>query len=233
MRKGALELLRLFQTARYSLADRRIPKRFVLADVPYYAQWESRSLVAQILRGEVQARDDPRWKASGATSRTEYASWSWSGCGMACLKMILAHRNHMVVPLVTLGKKCAAYGGYDMPLETSIGLKYGPFVRFVQQEFGVPAKAVTALTQAQIVHETARGNYVMASVNGAIRDVMSSPKTRGGHLVLITGYDLAKQEFYIHNPSGGTPAVEIYAPVSFADFRKFFSGRGVVVSGQM
>ncbi len=227
-----LRLVLFWRATRYKLMDRHAPKRFVLAEVPYFAQWESRELVAKILRGDVQAQDDPRWRNSGAKSRTEYASWSWAGCGMACFKMLLAHRNGAVVPLVDLGKKCTAYGGYDMPLETSIGLQYGPFVEFAQRAYDVPSKSVAVLTQAQIVHELALGNYVMASVNAMIRNPQSVPASKGGHLVLVVGYDLGEKEFYIHNPSGGSVGSEVYAPVSFRSFRRFFSNRGIVVSGK-
>ncbi len=147
---------------------------------------------------------------------------------MACLKMILAHRG-TTTQLVTLGKQCAAYGGYDLPLETSIGLKYKPFAQFVRREFGLSAKPVAILSVNEIVHELAHGNYVMASVSPMIRDPRSSPASKGGHLVLVVGYDRTKKELYLHNPSGGT-AAEAYVPVSFRDFKRFFSGRGVVIS---
>ncbi len=36
---------------------------------------------------------DPSWQASGAHSIEEYVAWASHVCGMACLKMILAHRT--------------------------------------------------------------------------------------------------------------------------------------------
>lgn len=200
--------------------------------VPYFSQWESRELNGQILRGEVKAEDDPKWRGSGALSKAEYVSWSWSSCGMACLKMILAHRNNEIIPIVTLGKQCSAYGGYDFPLETSVGLKYAPFVRFLKQAFGITAKVVPTLPATQIVHELAQGNYVMASVSPMIRDPSSQPKTRSGHLILVVGYDLHKREFYLHNSSGDSSDSQEFAQVSFDDFKRFFSGRGIVVAGK-
>src|SRR5690349_18194630 len=86
--------------------------RFVHKAVPYFCQWESRDLAKQIVDGHISTDDDPNWKASGAKTKKEYHDWSWSACGMACTKMILAHHSGKVVPIVTLGKKCAEYGGY-------------------------------------------------------------------------------------------------------------------------
>ena len=220
------------KAAWFKLQNRKLPNRFIHEQVPYFAQWKSRRLVAHILDGSVQAEDDPKWKASGATSKAEYASWSWSACGMACLKMILAHRNNSVIPLVTLGKKSLVYGCYDKPLETSVGLKYTPFVDFLAQEFNIAAKAAPVLPCDQIVNELAHGNYVMASVNSLIRNPSSKPVGKGGHLVLVLGYNLDRREFYLHNPSGGIAASESYAAVSFQDFTKFFSNKGIVVSGK-
>ncbi len=171
----------------YRILNHQVPKRFVLDDVPYFAQWESRELVMSILRRSTKAEDDPNWKASGATSRLEYASWSWTGCGMACLKMILAHRYGKELPLVTLGKQCAAYGGYDMPLEESVGLKYKPFAQFVKIEFDIPTKPVVPLVRSRIIHELAQQKYVIASVSPMIRDVATRPTSKGGHLVLVVG----------------------------------------------
>lgn len=201
-------------------------------DIPYFSQWESRELNRQILSHDIKAEDDPNWRNSGAVSKAEYASWSWSGCGMACLKMILARRHEQIIPLVTLGKLSLAYDCYDLPLEASAGLKYAPFVRFLKQEFSIVTKVAPTLPSAQIVYELAHGNYVMASVSPMIRDPSSQPTTRGGHVVLIVGYDLGKRGFYLHNPSGDSPASQAFAYVSFDEFKKFFNGRGVVIAGK-
>lgn len=150
---------------------------------------------------------------------------------MACTKMILAHRTGKVVPIVELGKKCAKYGGYVMPLKTSIGLYYKPYIAFVAKEFGWKAKVVQGATLQELMHELGKGNYVIAGVSAQIRHPQSTPKTKGGHLVLLVGYDKSKQEFYLHNPSGISKETQEYAVVKFDDFKKFFSGRGIVVRG--
>ena len=148
---------------------------------------------------------------------------------MACLKMILAHRTGTIIPIVLLGKNCAKYGGYDMPLESSMGLKYAPFVRYLRGEFRISAKVASPLPISQVIYELAHGSYVMASVSSSIRDPKSKPNNRGGHLVLILGYDLHEQMLYMHNPSGGSLKSDAYAEVSFKDFTKFSATRGVVI----
>jgi len=223
--------LRAAKATAYSLQRQPLPERHVLVGVPYFSQWESRELAGQILDERLSAADDPNWKASGAKTRQEYNAWSWSGCGMACTKMILAHRTGTIMPLVTLGKQCRAYGGYTMPLETSIGLRYKPYLQFVEQVLQWQAHIIVGAPRRQLLQELGQGNYVIASVSPLIRRPESSPQTRGGHLVLLLGYDLRLQEFYLHDPSGDTKETQEYATISFAAFKKFFSGRGIVVSG--
>lgn len=213
----------------YKARPRQLASRFMFNDVPYFSQWESRELNKQILERVIKTEDDPKWKLSGAKTKEEYAQWSWSACGMACTKMLLAHKTGKTVPIVELGKKCAEYGGYNYPLGQSNGLIYAPYVQFMKAEFGIESKIVAPLLVIEIVAELAKGNYVIASVSPDIREPHKTPKSRGGHLVLMLGYDLQKKELYLHNPSGTSKSTQGYAAVSFADFKKFFSGRGIVV----
>ncbi|HSX05926.1 MAG TPA: C39 family peptidase [Candidatus Saccharimonadales bacterium] len=230
VKRYLLGTLTVVKAVWYGAVGLGLPKRSVHKGVPYFAQWESRGLVRQILDGTVRAEDDPAWKHSGAATRAEYAEWSWNACGMACLRMVLAHRGQ-IVPLVTLCKMAVRYGCYDMPLESSIGLNYAPFVPFVREEFGLMARAVPVLPPVQIVYELARGNYVIASVSPAIRDPESVPQAKGGHLVLVVGYDRGTAVFYMHNPSGGSVESQAYAAVGGKDFARFYSGRGIVIAG--
>lgn len=211
------------------LVPLRFPKTFLHKNVPYFAQWESRELVRDILDKKVLAQDDPRWRESGAQTADEYESWSWACCGMACTKMLLAHAKGVVVPLLELAKKCTKYGGYTMPLEDSKGLIYRPYVRFLKQEFGLRARVLEHVSIEEIMSELGKGKYVIASVNAAIRRPESTPPNKGGHLILLLGYDTKKRELYFHNPSGNTKKSQEYAAVSFDHFGKFFSGRCIVI----
>lgn len=207
------------------------PDHFMHKNMPYFCQWESRELAGPLLEKKITTNNDPNWKTSGAKTKQEYHDWSWSGCGMACTKMILAHRTGKVVPLVELGRKCAQYGGYVLPLQDSIGLYYKPYVTFALKEFGWKARVIQGVTFPELLHELGKGNYVIAGVSPHIRHPDSKPRVKGGHLVLLVGYSKTKQEFYFHNPSGISKETQEYATVSFSDFKKFFSGRGIVVEG--
>jgi hypothetical protein len=229
MKKLRGSLLTHAKKAMYLLRYRNLPPRFLHTNVPYFSQWESRELNDDILKKKVRASDDPRWKESGAKTKEEYDVWSWSGCGMACTKMLLAHQTGQIIPLVKLGKMCAKYGGYTMPLEASQGLMYAPYARFLAKEFGLRSRVVSPLLPREIMYELSKGHYAIASVSPDIRRPDSNHRQKGGHLVLILGYDTEKQEFYFHNPSGDSKQTQEYAPISFTDFNKFFSGRGIVI----
>jgi hypothetical protein len=231
MRNIKNHVLRQVKKIKHSLRPLSSPERFMFKDVPYFCQWESRDLARQLVEGKITADDDPNWKASGAKTKKEYHDWSWSACGMACTKMILAHRTGKVVPIVELGKKCTEYGGYTMPLEDSPGLYYKPYAVFVGKEFGWKASIVQGMTFQELMHELGKGNYIIAGVNAQIRDPRSKPETKSGHLVLLLGYDKNKQEFYLHNPSGVSKETQEYAAIKFSDFKKFFGGRGIVIQG--
>jgi hypothetical protein len=226
-------LIRHAKHVKFLVRPPALPERYMHADVPYFSQWESPELAKQLLNHELITDDDPQWKASGATTKQEYQAWSWSGCGMACTKMLLAHWTHHVVPLVELGKKCAAYGGYIFPLETSPGLFYKPYLTFVKQEFGWNAHISQGMTQIELMHELSKGNYIIAGVSPLIRTPERISQAKGGHLILLLGYDMKKRLFYFHNPSGISKETQAYAAISYSDFKKFFSGRGIVIQGNV
>lgn len=148
---------------------------------------------------------------------------------MACTKMLLAYHTRKVYPLVTLGKKCAEYGGYKLPLANNPGLFYRPYITFLQKEFGLKAWIADDLSQQELMHELSKGNYIVASVNAKIREGKGKPREKKGHLILLLGYDVEKGEVYFHNPSGDRRETQEYAAVSLERFYDFSSGRGIVV----
>lgn len=229
MRKIKLFIRVQLKRAKRLLVRKTYKDSTLIKNVPYFSQWESPELVEDILSGTHDAKNDPNWQQSGAENLEEYAAWSASGCGMACLKMIVAHKTNKILPLVELGKRCASYGGYTLPVETSVGLAYEPFTRFVKEEFNLNAKSVLPLLFEEIIEELSKNNYVIASVSPKIRHVDSNPKARGGHLILVLGYDINKKLFYFHNPSGFKKETQEYATISFSNFKKFFGHKGIVV----
>lgn len=214
-------------------------KHLCVKNMPYFAQWESRKLVDDIVHNRISALADPLWKNSGAENPAEYLHWSWNGCGMACLKMILAYKTKKVIPLVELGKKCVGYGGYkinqkewnkDNFSESIDGLFYKPFVEFIKKEFNLDAKIVSPLLVSEIIDGLDNGKFVIVSVSPSIRNYGKKPIKRGGHLVFVVGFDLNKKLIFIHNPSGVSKKSQEYYPVPLRDFKRFFACRGVIIS---
>lgn len=200
-----------------------------MENVPYYSQWESPKLVGKIVSGEISPKKDPKWKKSGASSIDEYELWSRNACGMACLKMILAHNLKVVIPIVELGKKCESYGGYIKRGNKLDGLIHKPFIKFINKEFGLRSRSLARISIQDIIRALKRDNYVIASVSREIRNPSVTPKRKGGHLVLLLGFDRNKKVIYLHNPSGLPKKSQKYAEISYEDFNKFFAGRGIVI----
>lgn len=198
-------------------------------DLPYFPQWESGFLIHDFVQGKVSATFDPYWQESGACSPEEYADWAKSICGMACLKSILTYIYGESPPIIELAKACTQYGGYKQNGNDPKKLYYAPFVEFILDKFQLQGKVVRTLDLEEILQEVEQRNFVMASVNAAIRNPQSTPTQKGGHLVLVTGYNLETQTLSFHDPAGDFVGNQSDATVSFANFMKFFGERGIVI----
>lgn len=202
----------------------------VVNKIPYYSQWESKKLVDEIITRKILARDDPKWRNSGAKSSEEYEYWSWNICGMACLKMILAKKTGKEFKTVELAKRVEVYGGYKQNGEKIEGLFYDPFCKALEKEFQIKAKIFRFfLTTSRIKKEIRKGNYFMVSVSAGIRKPIQTPEHKGGHLVLVTGFDEDKETLFLHNPSGFFGESQENYEIPEKDFKKFFAGRGILV----
>lgn len=203
--------------------------QFIHLKVPYFSQWESKKLVKDIVEGSINSQDDPLWMSSGASSPEEYELWSRNLCGMACLKSILKYTQNLDIPIATLGKKCREYGGYISNGEEIGGLFYAPFVEFVKKEYDLDGSIRKHLSINDIIEELSSGNFVIASVSHQIRNLESIPTKKGGHLVLMLGYNLSEEKLFFHNPSGYIAQSQEEVEISFDNFNKFFANRGIVV----
>lgn len=203
-------------------------------DIPYFAQWESPELVEGIINGDIsEAIKDPKWKNSGAVNKQEYLLWSWNMCGIACLKMILSYKKLPSPPLILLGKLALKEGCYKInpaskyPTTYLDGLYHYPFVKFLKKEFNLSAKVSQALVIPEIIVEMDRGHLAIVSVSPQIRSGKATIN-KGGHLVVITGYNLKRKCFWINNPSGFYGQSQENFKVTFKDFSKYFSNRGII-----
>jgi hypothetical protein len=199
------------------------------------AQWESPERIADILAGRLDARDDPRWAASGAPDRDSYAYWSWRCCGMACLRSVLLARDGVAPGTAALAEEMLAAGGYLRRADGGLdGLIYAPFVTWLARRWGLAARVEADLDPGALRSRVAAGDWVVASVHARIREPASAPPATGGHLVLVHGITSTsdgRPAVVFHNPSGDRSVNQAGAVVALDDFARFFAGRGVVIPG--
>ncbi|MER6131896.1 C39 family peptidase [Streptomyces sp. NPDC001815] len=195
--------------------------------VPYYSQWESRTLVPEFITGRRDAADDPLWQKSGADTPREYAFWAPRMCGVACLRMVLDFWRHSVPPSVPLVRELCEAGAYVRDGDAVKGLIYQPFADYVGARWGLKAESVPDLAASHIHEAIASGRLVLMSVHKTVRTPEIDPPSKGGHLVLAVG--ASKEGVMLHNPSGLPGVSQEHAPVSWARFDRFYAGRGVIV----
>ncbi|QTD42073.1 C39 family peptidase [Sporosarcina sp. Te-1] len=199
-------------------------------NVPYFAQWESRDLVTDFLTGILDFTEDPLWKLSGAENPEEYAFWSPNICGMACLKMHLAHTKHQVVPTLELMKECRDYGGYIIDDDKEVnGLYYHPFVSYIQDKFGLTAEVKENFSTEEMCDFLEEGHVFIASVHPSIRTPDQIPPKKGGHLVYVFAKDTVGKKIIFHNPSGHTPASQENVCLDIEIFNRFYAQRGILI----
>ncbi len=196
-------------------------------DVPYYCQWESPELVAEFVSGARAGRDDPKWAESGARDAVEYEFWAWRTCGIACLRMMLGHRREPVPRTVPLAERCTEVGGYIRHRTYVDGLIYAPFVRWIEGDFGIKATSHDDLHVGEIVSTVRDGGLAMISVHPSIRTPWLTPPGRGGHLILVTGFDAGG--LLAHNPSGLPGQSQRHAKIGFGVLERFYAGRGILI----
>jgi len=189
---------------------------------PYFAQWESADLVSEFLQGR-SAATDPQWRESGAQDVAEYARWVDHLCGMACLKMVMAHRGqpHRIHDL---RRHVQALGGYVEEADGSIrGLIYIGAVRWLDAR-GIAARIILDQPPPQL----APSEFYIASVHAMIRTPEATPPRSGGHLVLVFGRD-DEGRLRFHNPSGATPTEQRDVRLAPDAFSRFHAGRGILI----
>ncbi|CAB3900568.1 hypothetical protein LMG26854_05480 [Achromobacter aegrifaciens] len=130
--------------------------------VPYFCQWESAHRASEIIQGTLALADDPAWRGSGARDVDEYARWASHVCGMACLKMVLAARDGRQYPTLELARGSLAYGAYTVEGEQIKGMIYAPFVRYVDEAFGLAARVHVDLRADELPGLMSQAAYFMA-----------------------------------------------------------------------
>ncbi|MFH5250775.1 hypothetical protein ACGTRS_05945, partial [Burkholderia semiarida] len=143
-----------------------------MIDVPYFSQWESRALISRFLSRELRAEEDPLWRNSGASSPDEYAQWSPHICGIACLKMLLAHRTARVVPLLELVRDAVTFGVYQPEMgDKGKRLLYRPFVNWIRERFQIEGRVVEHMESSTVERSLRADLYAIVAVCRAGRRV--------------------------------------------------------------
>ena len=198
---------------------------------PYFGQWETPALIADIITGACRAEDDPAWAASGAASPAEYALWAEHLCGVACLRMALAARGITPPPARELARLLTGYGAYVEQEDGFIrGLIYAPAITWLAEAHAMPAEVILDREAKDIPPLLTDGGLFIASVHPGIRRPAEPAPGKGGHLVLVFG--AGEGALRLHNPSGHDATSQADARVAIADFARFFAGRGIWLPGR-
>jgi hypothetical protein len=194
-------------------------------EIPYFSQFASPELIADIVAGHRDPAADPRWRESGAETPEDYAFRARTGCGMACLQMVLAAHGRPVPGLAELWQRCAAYGGYRP--DGRKGLHYAGLKAFADAELDLETRVAAPLPLAGLGAAVQGDEIAFASVHREIRSPGPSPG-RGGHLVLVV--DATEDALCFHNPSGTSPATQRAVWMDAERFGTYYAGRGIVVA---
>ena len=197
---------------------------------PYFGQWETPALIADIITDACRAEDDPAWAASGAESPADYARWAEHLCGVACLRMALAARGVTPPRARDLARILTRYGAYvEQPDGFIRGLIYAPAITWLAEAHAIPAKIILEREAQDISPLLAHGGLFIASVHPAIRRPAEPAPGKGGHLVLVFGAE--DGALRLHNPSGHDAPSQCDAREALTDFARFFAGRGIWLPG--
>lgn len=193
--------------------------------IPVYTQFATPELIDAICYAGHDPADDPAWRTSGATDQLEYGRRCIHFCGMACLQMVLHHRDGHAPPLFELADGATEYGAYkDLPDGWIRGLTYAPFLDYLRAEHNLNGDFFVDLPLDGMLKLVDDGQFVFASVHKEIRKPHLPPPRKGGHLVVITGANDGTVSFL--NPSGHTPEART-ANLPLDVFDGFYAGRGV------
>jgi hypothetical protein len=199
-----------------------------MSSVPYVCQWATPELAADLIAGRVTLADDVNWARSGARDRAEYIEWANHVCGMACLRMVLSHRDGEAPSLLELARRSLPYGAYVREGERIKGLIYAPFVDYVREQFALESEVRVGIEPEDLPPVLSQRRYFIASVHPGIRQPSQTPPQRGGHLVLVTAAEADRVTF--HNPSGDSPATRQQVTLPLSSFGRFFAGRGIAIA---
>jgi hypothetical protein len=194
------------------------------------SQFANLSWAEMVLKDDQPIRKDLMWKESGARTIEEYERWVLSTCGMACTAMLLQFYKKGNFKTIPLARDAAKVGVYKKEGKDISAMQHRPYIKWIRK-FHCRATIYTKLSFRSISYLLSKNSLIIASVNPNINDYETAPKTqRGGHLVLITGYNKKDKMITFHNPAGfENNQTQANHTLAMKDFDMYFSGKGIAI----
>lgn len=198
------------------------------ADVPYFSQWSEPEFARGIVESKWDPCGDPRWRSSGFASERDYRFWSDRLCGLACFRSVLAYWGYDVPCTRELLDDALHHGAYALRPDGGVdGLTYAPFARWANAAFGLRVEVFPRSPIDELVRGISATSMAIASVSTEIRYPRRPNVRRGGHLVLVHGWD--DEGLWMHNPSG-VEGTQDNTHVSLRTFERFYANRGMLIA---
>jgi hypothetical protein len=128
----------------------------------------------------------------------EYRRWIPEICGICCLKMVgdtIGVTNNLTLYQLTM--MAVANGTFIVNEDGAIrGVFHYPMAELAEH-LGIHCRVMRALGIAEITEALAQGMYVILSISAERVD----SSLRGGHLILVYGYDEPAGSFLLHDSS--------------------------------
>lgn len=209
-------------------------KEKVNYNVPYVCQFSIPENAEKSLKNELNTIEDSNWPNTGARSKEEYTKWAFTMCGMACTSMILDFYKKIKINPVVLAEDALNSDVYEMEYGTISNMKYKEYLAWITK-YNLIGKIYTRLSIKGIQYSLSNRDLVIASVNPNIRGFNTVPiDQKGGHLVVVTGYNMRDHTITINNPSGFfNTNTQTAHTLPITNFMKYYAGRGIVVSNSL
>ena len=206
-------------------------KSHVKNNVPYVSQFAHPDFAEKILKDGADKTTDPEWQSTGAESPEEYAKWVLIICGMACTSMVLKYFKDKNVGTVFLAKDALKHSVYSQHLNDISDMQYREYAEWVKN-YGLNAEVYSRLTIKGLKYLLSNEKFVIVSVNPNIRSYETADnKQKGGHLVLVTGYNQSDGTLTLHNPSGFVSHdTQENHTIPITQFKRYYARRGIAVS---
>lgn len=200
-------------------------------DVPYVCQFATPESAELSLTKQLPPEEDRHWGDTGAASPRRYSQWAFTMCGMASVAMALRYFKNNHTKIVQLAEDALKDGVYVENTKEISSMRYKEFASWIRK-YALRAEIYTKLSARGIQYALTQGKLVIVSVNPNIRGFdTASLIQKGGHLVLITGYDRMVGTISLNNPSGFVSLnTQIKHHIPLKDFIRYYAGRGILVS---